>query len=64
MRSEKPAWFWAVTASVILIWAAAGSMSVFFILNGEVYIGEAIIITATIFLVVIYYLAEWLATGR
>lgn len=62
MKNEKPSWFWAVTASVIVVWAAAGTVSIFFILNSEVYTGEAIIIAATIFLVLMYYTAEWMAT--
>ena len=61
MRNERPTWFWAVTATVVLVWAAAGTMAIFFILNNDVYTGEAVIIAATIFLVVIYYLAEWVA---
>jgi hypothetical protein len=64
MVNEKPTWFWAVTATVILVWAAAGTMAIFFIITGDVYNGEAVIIAATIFLVVIYYLSEWVATRR
>lgn len=64
MRSEKPTWFWLVTTSIVLAWAIAGTLAIILILNGEIYVGEAIIIATTIMLVVFYHLAEWLKERR
>ena len=64
MRNEKPMWFWALTASFILAWSLAGTLSIIFILNGSVYLGEVVIIVTTIILVVVYYTADWLLEKR
>lgn len=60
MREEKPAWFWALTASFIMAWSVAGTLALIFIMDNKVYLGEATIIIATVALVLIYYLADWL----
>jgi len=64
MREEKPTWFWVITASFIMAWSVAGTVSIIFIFNGDVYLGEAIITLTTIVLVIIYYAVEWLITRK
>lgn len=64
MRNEKPTWFWVLTASFILAWSVAGTLSIIFILNGSVYMGEAVIIIATVILVIIYYVTDWLISRK
>jgi hypothetical protein len=58
MRGERPTWFWAVTASFILMWMISGTLSIIQIFSGNVYMGELVIILSTIFLVVVYYVVE------
>jgi ACR3 family arsenite efflux pump ArsB len=60
MRDEKPTWFWVLTASFILAWSVAGTLSIIFILNGSVYLGEAVIIATTIILVIVYFVTDWM----
>ena len=58
MRRGRPGWFWAVTASLILAWALAGTVSISFILSGNVYFGEAVIIVSTVSVILLYYLID------
>jgi hypothetical protein len=60
MISERPTWFWILTATFVIAWSLAGTLSIFFILNNNVYLGEAVVIASTIILVIIYFVAEWL----
>jgi len=59
MRSERPTWFWVLTAIFVIAWSVAGTLSIFFILNNNVYLGEAVVIASTIILVIVYFVAEW-----
>ncbi|MFH0929043.1 MAG: hypothetical protein V1818_01655 [Candidatus Aenigmatarchaeota archaeon] len=58
MLGKRPSWFWAVTASFILMWAFSGTLAIIQLFKGNVYIGEAVIIVSTIVLVVFYYIVE------
>ena len=58
MVRKRPAWFWAVTSFFIVAWALAGSISIFYIMNDSVYIGEAVIIISTLVLTMVYHLVE------
>lgn len=58
MVRKRPGWFWAVTASFIISWALAGTVSILFIVNNNVYLGEATIIISSLVLTMVYHLVE------
>lgn len=64
MEKERPSWFWAVTLIFMMGWALAGTQAILYILEGEIIIGEVIIIITTICLVVIYYIIDYLITRK
>ena len=59
MRVGRPTWFWIIIVVIIFGWILAGTRAVLYILEGEVFLGEGIIISATILLTLVYYGLEW-----
>lgn len=64
MAKERPAWFWALTLILIMSWALGGTQAVFYIVEGEIILGEIVIIVTTIILVLVYYVIDWLITRK
>lgn len=58
MVRERPGWFWAITSFFVIAWALAGTVSIFYIINDSIYVGEAVIIISTLVLTMVYYLVD------
>jgi hypothetical protein len=59
MEKDRPSWFWALTLILIMSWALGGTQAILYIFEGQIILGEIIIIITTIILVLIYYLFDW-----
>jgi hypothetical protein len=64
MAKERPSWFWALTIIFMMAWAMSGTQAIFYILEGKIILGEAVIIITTICLVIIYYSLDYLLARR
>jgi len=64
MARERPAWFWAITLIFMMAWVVGGTQAVFFILEGQVILGEIVVILSTVIIVVLYYTIDWLLTRK
>ena len=61
---ERPIWFWGITTLLIVGWSLAGTVSIIFILNNNVQIGEIIVIASSIVIALLYHAFEWFVERR
>ncbi|MFH1473623.1 MAG: hypothetical protein ABIE55_01895 [Candidatus Aenigmatarchaeota archaeon] len=64
MSRERPVWFWALIVILMMIWMLGGTQAVIYILEGQIILGEIVIIISTIIIVALYYGFEWWFTRR
>jgi len=64
MERERPIWFWAVTLIFMMAWVVGGTQAILYIMEGQIILGEIVIILSTVIMVVLYYTIDWLLTRR